>query len=100
MLLYTSSAGRSGMLLFTRVKKAIFSLEQTHNTAHQNPESLAGATSVTSSCFPPEGLDLGDLFAALSPDFVDVLGCRPHHLLHPLLLQLLLLGLREEERRC
>lgn len=28
MLLYTSSAGRSGMLLFTRVKKAIFSLEQ------------------------------------------------------------------------
>lgn len=28
MLLYTSWAGRSGMLLFTRVKKAIFSLEQ------------------------------------------------------------------------
>lgn len=46
-------------------------------------------------CLPslPEGLDLGDLFATLSPDFVDVLGCRPHHLLHPLLLQLLLLSL-------
>lgn len=37
MLLYTSSAGKSGMLLFTRVKKAIFSLEQTHNITHQNP---------------------------------------------------------------
>lgn len=27
MLLYTSSAGRSGMLVFARVKKAIFSLK-------------------------------------------------------------------------
>lgn len=27
MLLYTSSAGRLGMLLFARVKKAIFSLK-------------------------------------------------------------------------
>lgn len=27
MLLYTSSAGRLGMLVFARVKKAIFSLE-------------------------------------------------------------------------
>lgn len=30
-LLYTSSAGRSGMLLLTRVKNAIFSLKQTGN---------------------------------------------------------------------
>ncbi|TNN64639.1 hypothetical protein EYF80_025148 [Liparis tanakae] len=38
----------------------------------------------------PEGLDLGDLFAALASDLVDFLGRCPHHLLHPLLLQLLL----------
>lgn len=44
-------------------------------------------------CFPPEGLDLRDLFAALAPDLVDVLRCCPHHLLHPLLLQLLLMSL-------
>lgn len=43
--------------------------------------------------YPPEGLDLRNLFAALAPDLVDVLGCCPHHLLHPLLLQLLLTSL-------
>ena len=37
-------------------------------------------------CCPPEGLDLRDLFAALASDLVDILSCRPHHLLHPLLL--------------
>lgn len=42
----------------------------------------------------PEGLHLGDLFAALAPDLVDILRRRPQHLLHPLLLQLLLVGLR------
>lgn len=44
----------------------------------------------------PEGLDLGDLFAALASDLVDVLGCCPQHLLHPLLLQLLLMSLSKK----
>lgn len=46
----------------------------------------------------PEGLDLGDLLAALSSDLVDVLGGGSHHLLHPFLLQLLLVGLTQTER--
>lgn len=44
--------------------------------------------------FVPEGLHLGDLFAALASDLVDVLGCGLHHFLHPLLLLLLLSSLK------
>lgn len=44
----------------------------------------------------PEGLDLGDLFAALASDLVDVLGRCPQHLFHTLLLQLLLMSLSKK----
>lgn len=49
---------------------------------------------VVTVLFVPEGLHLGDLFAALASDLVDVLGCGLHHFLHPLLLLLLLSSLK------
>lgn len=93
MFLYTSSAGRSGMLVLARVKNAIFSLES-HERSQRSP---GGQRQQVSETLPPEGLHLGDLFATLASDLVDVLGCCPHHLLHPFLLQLLLLGLMSRE---
>lgn len=101
MLLYTSSAGRLGMLVLARVKKAIFSLDrrQWEKAKGWGGRSHRGAALarphggwgwLSSS---PEALDLRLLVAALAPDLVHVLGCRPQHLLHPLLLQLLLMRL-------
>lgn len=49
---------------------------------------------VVTVLFVPEGLHLGDLFAALASDLVDVLGCGLHHFLHPLLMLLLLSSLK------
>ena len=133
MLLYTSSAGRLGMLVFARVKKAIFSLRAQRNVFNdvefsdvlcsnkKVPHNCLGLFTAYNKerqrrfdlsfiikpmsrleeimtsrerlwileeqcCCPPEGLDLRDLFAALASDLVDILSCRPHHLLHPLLL--------------
>lgn len=44
MFLYTSSAGRSGMLVFARVKNAIFSLK-----SHEIKITVITVTSVTSN---------------------------------------------------